>query len=318
MMNTPAARVALPALLVVTVIWGWTFSWMKAAIEAGQSTIGEGALPLIVGLFMTTRFLVAAVGLPLLLPGARRGLRNRQVWLDGGVLAMVLLAGFLLQMFGLEGVNPAVSAFLTSLYVVFTALWAAAVRREKLGFIVMIGVAIVTVGASTIGGPPQVSFGLSEWLTVLCAVLFAAHILVTDTVTRRSPALPVTVVCFFLVVLGSLVTMWVGFLLRPDLSLGVVSQLLSTPAFLHPALFAGVFGSAIALTLLNAFQRTVGPVRAAIIYALEPVWAAAISVFNGLTFVDSWLLFGGLALLAGNLLVELGPKLNRTKDLPDE
>jgi drug/metabolite transporter (DMT)-like permease len=222
-----------------------------------------------------------------------------------------------LQMFGLEGVNPAVSAFLTSLYVVFTALWAAAVRREKLGFLVVIGVAIVTVGASIIGGPPQLSFGLPEWLTVLCAVLFAAHILVTDTVTRRSPALPVTVVCFFLVVLGSLATMGVGFLLRPDLSSGVVFQLLSTPAFLHPALLAGVFGSAVALSLLNAFQRTVGPVRAAIIYALEPVWAAAISVFNGLTLVDSWLLAGGLALLAGNLLVELGPKLTRTKDLSD-
>ncbi len=308
-MNGSSTRRALTALLVVTVIWGWTFSWMKEAITAAESVIGDGALPLVVGVFMTTRFLIAAVGLPLFLRAARVGLTQRNVWFDGGWLAGLLLTGFLLQMFGLEGVSPAVSAFLTSLYVVFTAIWSSLVRRVLMGRIVVVGVVIVTVGTATISGPPQLNFDLPEWLTVLCAVLFSAHILVTDTVTKRSPPLAVTTACFVWVTLGSVLTMGVGLWLRPDMGIGEISTLLQTTGFLRPALLAGVLGSGVALTLLNAFQRYVSPVRAAIIYSLEPVWAAIISVSIGLTHLDGWLLFGGLSLLVGNLVVELGPRL---------
>jgi drug/metabolite transporter (DMT)-like permease len=307
-MTQPSTRRAIAALLVVTIIWGWTFSWMKAAIDAAEVAIGPDALPLVIGVFMSTRFVLAAVVLPLFLPAARRGLRDLGVWVDGGWLAALMLVGFLLQMFGLDGVSPAVSAFLTSLYVVFTALWIAVVRRVALGGMVLIGVAVVTAGTATISGPPQLTFDLPEWLTVLCAVVFAAHILVTDVVTKRRPPVALTVACFAWVALGSLGTMAVGLALRPDLGLDAVRTLLQTGDFLRPALLAGVLGTAVALTLLNTFQRFVTPVRAAIIYALEPVWAAIISVSIGLTLIDDWLLFGGCALLAGNLLVELGPR----------
>ena len=56
---------------------------------------------------------------------------------------------------------------------------------------------------------------------------------------------------------------------------------------------------------LNLYQKTVSPVHAAIIYALEPVWAAMFSLFMGLegdfTF---WLPLGAAALLLGNLVIE--------------
>ena len=99
----------------------------------------------------------------------------------------ILYAGFLLQMFGLEGVDPAVSAFLTSLYVGFVALFTSILDKKPLGMVAVVGVLMVTIGAAFISGPPQLSFDTPEWLTVLCAVLFAAHIVATDKVTRRSP-----------------------------------------------------------------------------------------------------------------------------------
>ena len=80
-MNHSPSRRAIFALLIVTVIWGWTFSWMKAAIESAEAQLGEGALVLVIGLFMTLRFLLGAVGLPLILPASRRGLRERGVWM---------------------------------------------------------------------------------------------------------------------------------------------------------------------------------------------------------------------------------------------
>jgi drug/metabolite transporter (DMT)-like permease len=64
----------------------------------------------------------------------------------------------------------------------------------------------------------------------------------------------------------------------------------------------------IALSLLNHFQKLLPPVRAATLYALEPVWGSVISILYGMEVIDGWLVVGSLALLAGNMVAELGPK----------
>ena len=305
-MKNHSNRRALVALLVVTVIWGWTFTWMKTAIVTATAVVGD-QLPFIVGVFMTVRFLLAALMMPLMLPGARRGIRTRAVWSDGGVLAVILLGGFLLQMFALDDVDPAVSAFLTSLYVAFTAVLIALKERRLPGGVALAGVAVVSVGAAFISGPPQISFGKAEWLTVLCAVLFAAHIVMTDAVTRRSPPLAVAFTTFVWVGLGS-----AGLLcsqLAGPLGWESIVLLLSQPDFLQPVLLASVLGTFVALSLLTNYQKQLDPVRAAILYSLEPVWAAIIAVSLGSAQLDGWLLFGGGLLLAGNLWMEVWPRL---------
>jgi drug/metabolite transporter (DMT)-like permease len=97
--------------------------------------------------------------------------------------------------------------------------------------------------------------------------------------------------------------------LRPDIGWAGVMTLLRTPAFLVPVGLSGALGTGVALTLLNAYQRELSPVRAAILYSLEPVWAALIAVAVGLMSVDTWLLIGGSGLLVGNLIVEVVPRI---------
>ena len=115
-------RRALTALLGVTVVWGWTFVWMKQALDLVTLTLGPEGEDAAIGMFLTIRFGLAALLLPLFLPSCRR----RENWsmglvVSGGSLGALLLTGFLLQMTALTTVSPAVSAFLTSLYVIFTA-----------------------------------------------------------------------------------------------------------------------------------------------------------------------------------------------------
>ena len=307
MLTNPGHR-ALGALLIVTIIWGWTFSWMKEAIDAAALII-DGGMPFVVGLFMVIRFGLASLLMPVVIPGSRPGFRSRTVWRDGGILAAFLLGGFLLQMFGLEGVDPAVSAFLTSLYVAFTAILTVLAERRLPGMVAVTGVVVVTIGAAFISGPPQLSFDLPEWLTVLCAVLFAGHIVSTDRITKRTAPLPVAWISFVWVTLGSMVLLAYGWVQRPDIHMGQFIELMTTTSFLRPALLAGVLGSLVALTLLTNFQKFLSPVRAAILYSLEPVWAAMIAVALGQTAVDGWLLFGGGLLLVGNLWMEIWPRL---------
>ena len=48
------------------------------------------------------------------------------------------------------------------------------------------------------------------------------------------------------------------------------------------------------------------PVRAAILYALEPVWATLLAITFVMTEFSFWLILGGSSLLIGNLVAELG------------
>jgi drug/metabolite transporter (DMT)-like permease len=107
----------------------------------------------------------------------------------------------------------------------------------------------------------------------------------------------------------------VGWILHPALTSDQLAGLLGDPGFYIPALLTSVLGTGVALTLLNQFQKQLDPVRAAILYALEPVWASVIALGLGMGTLDSWLVLGGGALLAGNLIAELGP--SPTQSVPD-
>ena len=50
------ALIAAVAILLVTLLWGWTFVWMKQAVLASERTLGPAGLTAGVGLFMTLRF----------------------------------------------------------------------------------------------------------------------------------------------------------------------------------------------------------------------------------------------------------------------
>ena len=56
--------------------------------------------------------------------------------------------------------------------------------------------------------------------------------------------------------------------------------------------------------VLNVFQRDLPPIRAAIIYAFEPVWAGIASLVMGYDEIGFWFFVGAGALLIGNLVVE--------------
>ena len=71
-------------------------------------------------------------------------------------------------------------------------------------------------------------------------------------------------------------------------------------------LLSSFFGTFVALSLVNYYQKYIDPVRAAILYALEPVWATIFAVGTGVTIFNYWLLIGGSCLLVGNLIAEIG------------
>ena len=295
---------ALIALFAVTILWGCTFVWMKQSLNAAARLLGHpGGVPVVV-LYVGIRFGLAAVVLALW-PRARRAL-DRGAWRGGAVLGGILFAGFLLQMLGLENVTPPVSAFLTSLYVVFAALLSAWLHGARPHLAFMVGVALATFGAGFIEGPPHLTFGPAEWLTVASAFIFAIHILATDRITKANVPVAVTLAMFVWTAACSVAALPVAMMRAGAPSFAELLALLRDAGFAVPLLLATFFATVLALTLMNQFQRELDPVRAAILFALEPIWTTLIAMLYGFGRPAFWLWIGGGALLAGNLVAEWG------------
>jgi drug/metabolite transporter (DMT)-like permease len=309
----PAPRRAVPpwravlALLVVTVIWGGTFVWMKQGIEAVESKLGPGHEMAGIALFMVLRFGIAAACVAAFVPAARRGL-TRDVWLSGLGIGALLIGGFGMQMMGLADVSPAVSAFLTSLYVLFTAVLTSGIERRGPSLALFVGVVLATCGAGFIRGRPELTFNRGELLTVACAALFALHILVTDRVTRRVQPMPVTLTSFIWVTAGSAAILAATLLARNSPEPGELLGLAASHGFAVPLVLSSLLATVVALSLMNLYQRELDPVRAAVLYAFEPIWAAVFGIACGTDAFTMYLWLGGALLLAGNLVAELGQR----------
>jgi len=300
-MQTVTRRRAVWGLLVVTIVWGATFIWMKQAMNALQNEIDFYGQTAVVSVLVGGRFLIAAIALFIGSSKARAALREKELWRGGTVLGLILLVGFTTQMVGIDTISPSTSAFLTSLYVVFTAMISTKMTGQPVTRMMIAGVLLATFGAGFIEGPPHLSWGKGEILTVICAFFFALHIIFTQSITQRMDPLGVTITSFLVVSIGSLA---ISLLMGGEDTFKLWELTLQQDVLL-PLLCLGLLGSLFALLLLNLLQRHLHPVQAAIIYGLEPVWATMFALGLGLTDWTSWIAVGGSALLLGNVLVEL-------------
>ena len=271
---------------------------MKQALNSLDDELTQYTTAGVVGVIVCSRFLIAFVALLPFSIEARRALTSKEDWKGGLILGGLMLAGFVLQMIGIESVSPSVSAFLTSLYVVFTAILSVKISDRKPTRMMVLGVGLATIGAGFIDGPPHIVWGLGELLTVICAFFFALHIIYTDKITKQLNPIAVTCTSFAVLVVGA----------------GIVALIASRDAMVFksawqdgviiPLLCLGLFGSLACILMLNAFQRHLNPTHAAIIYSFEPVWATLYGWQQGLVEVSIWLTMG-LLLLLGNIIVEL-------------
>ena len=293
------------AIFGISFLWGMTFIWMKQGIEAAERAAPGLEANWVAFLFFSARFVIATVLTLALLPKARSGLFNPDAVKGGAWLGLILSAGYLSQNVGITTVTPGVSAFLTSLYVVFTALIAISLGRQSITKSTVIGVLLATFGAGWIGGPPQVSLGFGEFLTIFSAYMFGAHIIATDRITKENDPIEVTgPMMVTIMLLGAL--MLLALPIRSE-GLSIMSdfqEVLVAWDFLLPLFLCAAFGSLVALLVLNVFQRDLPPIRAAIIYAFEPVWAGIASLIMGYDEIGFWFFLGAGALLIGNLVVE--------------
>ena len=239
---------AYVGLVVAAFLFGATFVVVKEAVVS---------LPPLA--FVGWRFLLGAAVLFLF---ARP--HGRSIWVDGLLAGVFLFIGFASQTAGLETTTASNSGLITGLYVVFTPLLAAAVRRKPPAIPTVSGatLSVVGLGMLTIGAGFGVNGG--DLLTIVCAFAFAAHIVLLSRLAPRHSVVPFTAVQLLVVAVLSLAgsAIFEGF---PLPSASVLPALIGTGAIVA----AGAF-----LLQVRA-QTVIGPSRTAIILSAEPLFAAA-------------------------------------------
>ncbi|NOY55056.1 MAG: DMT family transporter [Actinobacteria bacterium] len=274
--------IAYVALTFAAVLFGVTFVVVKRAVII---------LPPMA--FVGWRFLIGALALLVLAFPRRLG-----IWRDGLLAGTLLFAGFALQTEGLARTSASNSGLITGLYVVFTPLIAAIVRRAKPSGWALSGTGVAFVGLALLTLRQGVSLSTGDLLTLGCAVAFAAHIVVLSRVVARHPVVPFTAVQLLVTAALALAVSFV----REGLPLPNVDVL--------PALImTGLAVSAGAFLLQIWSQTVVGPTRTAVMLSLEPAVAA---------FSAAWILQERLNARgwtgAGLILVGIYLVLARTKD----
>jgi drug/metabolite transporter (DMT)-like permease len=247
--------------------------------------------------FLALRFLLGAVLLSIV---AWRGMRAGPLLRAGIGLGILLFAGFACQTSGLQFTTPSRSAFLTGLSVLLVPFLSIAFHRRRPSRASMVGVVLAVAGlwalaGGGIGSGTGARLGKGDGLTLACALAFALHITLIEHLARaHRPAPLVAVQLWTVAVLAAVTVGTVGSRLQP------------TPAFWSAVLITGVGGSAVALLLQAWAQARTTAVRAALVYALEPVFAAAYSVALGREQLGVRELGGGGLIILGVLVSELG------------
>ena len=262
------------ALVGVCLFWGTSFIIVKRAFE--------NTSPL---LFSGLRFLC---GLLTLLPIYARQLRRE--YLRGALIVGVLLfCGFSTQAAGLNRTTPTRSAFITALCIPLTPIFQSALYRRKpraldlLGaFVAATGTFLLTSGGGsgdataadgTSGGGSALNAG--DWLTLLCAVLFAFHMIALNH-WGKGDALPTIAV-------GQvLVTMVLSLAFCDVFETAVLRP---TFAVFAAIVVTGTLCTALAFTVLAWAQTHTSATRAAIICSTGAAWCCLLS--RG-TFFTRW------------------------------
>lgn len=274
--------VAVVALLAVTVVWGSTFTVVKDAIGRMPPTD-----------FLAVRFTLAAAVMLMLRPVAVRQV-DRSTLRHGGALGLVLGLAYVAQTLGLDRTSPAVSGFVTGLFVVLTPVLGALLLRRRPEPAVWFAVLLATAGLALIS-LRGTALGLGELLTLVCAAGFALHILgLGEWTNRHDPWALAVVQLATAATVCVLVAAPGGIAAPPDM------------AAWGAVLLTAVLATAVAYVVQTWAQRRLPPTRVALILTMEPVFAGVFAVWFADELLTWQLAAGGSAIVAAMYLVELG------------
>lgn len=284
-------------LVTVTLFWGGTFPIVKEAVAE---------VPVLC--FLWIRFAGAALLLALLAGRGLKTLDARGVRL-GILLGFLLFMSYLLQTLGLERTTSTNTGFLTGLNVVWVPLLAGPLLGKPPAPAARVGVATAFAGLLMLTWHTPWSLNPGDLLVFLCSFFVAFHILGLDAWTEGYDGRALT----FVQIATMAVLAFCGSLVFEPLTWPQAWSSSLVSALVITAVFATVY----AFWVMTTFQRLTTPTRAALIYTLEPVFAAIFSVMLLGEQLTPLAWAGGALIVLGMVIVEAWPVRAKGVSLPE-
>lgn len=265
------------ALLAVAIMWGGGFVGVKGSLDdVGPITM------------VAIRFLGASIILSLLFIKRLRHIRRHEM--KGGlIIGCFLFIGFALQTIGLQYTLPGKQAFITGVYVIMVPFLYWLVKKKSPDSYSILAAILTLIGIGMITLQESFRLNSGDWLTLLCDVGFAAHIIAIDKYAADSDTVVLAIVqmytaAFLALVCSLLFESW------PETI---------SPSGLLSLGYVVLFSTMLAFLLQNMAQKYVPPTSAAIILSLESVFGAFFSViFMQEIFTSSKILGCAVILIA--------------------
>ena len=265
-------------LLLTTMIWGMGF-------PLTQILITNGFGPFTV---MSGRFFIGSLVLVVIFYKRLRFM-NKQTIYWGVITGILLFLGFAFQTVGIVYTTPSKNAMITQMMVIIVPfiIWFITKQRPNKhvftgAMTALLGGVILTANFNDFG-----AINLGDFLTFLCAVMVAAHVVLSATISKKD----------------SIDT--VNYTLIQFLFAAAVSMLLipleTTPIItienIWPLMVLGVLNTAWGFTIQTFAHRYSNASRTSVIVTTEAFFAAVFSILLGQELLTYQLIIGGSLLL---------------------
>ncbi|MFT6631404.1 MAG: drug/metabolite transporter (DMT)-like permease [Bacteriovoracaceae bacterium] len=256
------------------------------------------------------RFIVAAVFIaPILLYKFRIKGRSWKFYAWPFICSIVLYFSMQTQTIGLAFTTAAKSGFITTFYAFFTPIilmFVKGVRYQKTYWPLL---ALSLFGIALLCNLEFSGFNKGDAWTLVCAVLFAIHILITSKITKDYNSFELNgYQCLFVAIISIPFALIMEGPLNLEPILRPLTNDFSTP--LIGFIILGVFSSNIAFTIQAHAQKTIPPHIVGLIFLLESIFAAVFGYYFLSETLTTMNLVGCLLVL---LSLSLIPKFGRIK-----
>ena len=298
MMKSKAIRADL-LMLLAAAIWGFAF----VAQREGMETMGPF-------LFNTARFFIGTV---FLLPivwylskkkkvSTDKETSTKKLWIAGIVAGLFLFTASSFQQVGIQYTTAGKAGFITGLYIFFVPL-IGIFFGQRTGSGTWLGAFIAIIGLYLLSINEDFSIARGDLLQLICAVFFAAHVLVIGYVAKRMDPLKLSLIQYFV---SGVLSFFIAIAIEV-----ITWQMIVDTAI--PLIYAGIMSIGVGYTLQVVAQQHAKSSHAAIILGLE----GAFAVLGGWLILDENLSTRGMIgcglMLSGMFLSQLLPRLSLKK-----
>jgi len=270
-------------LLLLTVIWGLSFTLVKTALT--------DISPI---LFLAIRFWLGSLLLvPFLFSGFPK--INIHVLKRGSLLGLFMFLGMAFQTIGLKYTTASKSGFITGLAVLIVPVLVLIIEKKLPRKASMAGVVLATAGIFLLTHPADMAFNKGDFYTLMCAVCFAFQIIFVEIFVKKGEEIILT---FLMLLVTAILASCSVFVFKEY-------QISFTANMVFSLICVSLLSTALGFWMQIHWQPKTSATAAAVIYTMEPVFALIFAVLllgEGITGIG---LLGGGFIICGMLVAEL-------------